>query len=191
MTSQLCTLQAKINAYAQVYRRHYLPGTDTKEDDSSHALSVAIICWHYYQLFGNGLAESRILKYALIHDLVEIYAGDVATYADPAALNQKAKDEKIALDRLAEELSFDEDLVDHLKKYQAMADEESAFVWTCDKIQSYVQGELDDWRAFLEYPVSKRVFIDKLNDQARIVPDRLSGEFARLSSAWISSYPEV
>lgn len=191
MSEHLLQLQSKINAYTQVRRRHYLPGTGTREDDSSHSLSVAIICWHYYQLFGRELSVSKILKYALIHDLVEIYAGDVATYASSEALLQKDKDEEVALDRLTEELSFDNDLVSHLIDYQKMADEEASFVWACDKIQAYVQGELDNWRAYLEYPVSKPMFIAKLDSQSQKVPGCLKDEFARLSSVWISSYPEV
>jgi len=193
MTSakDLATLQTSLNAYTTVKRRHYLPGTDIHEDDSSHSLSVQAICWHYYELLKPDLSEAKIYKYAMIHDLVEIYAGDVIAYASESALKQKVYDEAQALDRLTEELAFNDDIVDHLKGYQNHVDDEATFVWACDKIQAYIQSRLDNWRAHLEYPVTKQMFIDKLAEQSHRVPEVLKEEFDRLSEEWISAYPDV
>lgn len=185
-------LQSTLNHYALLERRHYISGTDRREDDAAHSLSVAMICWHYYtKLALSHLSEAKIFKYALIHDLVEIYAGDVMTYASAEARQQKEVDEQRAFERLAAEFAEDTDLVSHLHDYQHMVDEESYFVWTCDKIQAYTQGSLDDWRTYLEYPITKQMLIDKLAQQTDNVPELMRGEFRRLSKLWIDSYPAI
>jgi len=189
MTKQLLTLQKLVNRYTLIHRRHYIPGTNTHEDDSSHSLSVAIICWHYLEKLKPGnISAERVLKYALIHDLVEIYAGDVIAYATPKALKQKATDEAKALERLKTELKFEPDLVKHLADYQNHSDTESRFVWACDKMQAYIQGEADNWRPYFDIDVTNEMFINKMNDHLAMTPDVLKAEFERLAKAWIKSF---
>ena len=92
MTKQLLILQKLVNQYTLIHRRHYIPGTNTHEDDSSHSLSVAIICWHYLEkLKPINMSVEKVLKYALIHDLVKIYAGDVITNRALFGLATKCK----------------------------------------------------------------------------------------------------
>lgn len=191
MTSQLLTLQQLINKHTLVYRRHFIPGTDSREDDSSHALSVAIICWHYLEkLKPQNLSAEKVFKYALIHDLVEVYAGDVITYASKKALQQKELDEQKALERLKHELSFEPDLVKHLVDYQAHTDTEAWFVWACDKMQAYTQGQADDWRPHLEIGVTAEVFVNKIAEQVAKTPSCLQPEFERLAQVWTKSFLE-
>lgn len=189
MTKQLLILQKLVNQYTLIHRRHYIPGTNTHEDDSSHSLSVAIICWHYLEkLKPINMSVEKVLKYALIHDLVEIYAGDVITYAKPKALEQKEVDEAKALQRLKNELKFEPDLVNHLADYQNHSDIESRFVWACDKMQAYTQGEADNWRPYFDIGVTDEMFINKINDQLANTPDVLKPEFERLAKAWVKSF---
>lgn len=72
---------------------------------------------------------------------------------------KKLSDETAALERLSGELAFCPDLVTHLRDYQTRANDEARFVWACDKIQSYVQGQLDDWRPHRELPVTKKCLL--------------------------------
>lgn len=192
IVKHLYQLQSLLNSYTLQERRHYLPGTNRREDDASHSLSVAVICWHYYyRLALHHLSEAKILKYALIHDLVEVYAGDVITYRSDAAQAQKDIDESKALDRLTKELATEKDLALHLRRYQEMADEEARFVWTCDKLQAYTQGGLDNWRAYREGGITKKMFVDKLHEQQAKVPQVMQPEFRRLADTWIATYPDI
>lgn len=184
----LTTLQQLINKYTLIKRRHYIPGTDMREDDSSHSLSVAVMCWYYYDKLKPKLRMEKVLKYALIHDLVEIYAGDVMAYASSAALKQKVIDERKALKRLAAELAFAPNLVGYLTDYQNHSDSESEFVWMCDKIQSYVQGMADNWRAYVEGGITDEMFVSKLAEHAQKGPAFMQSEFEQLSQQWTESF---
>ncbi len=185
-------LQSILNSYTTLERRHYISNTDRHEDDASHSLSVAMICWHYHaKLHLSHLSEVKIFKYALIHDLVEVYAGDVATHASAEARKQKEIDEAHALRRLTDEFAHDTDLIAHLHNYQHLSDEEARFVWTCDKIQAYIQGSLDNWRPYLEYHRTLEQVTDMLHQQAEKVSVPMRAEFDRLMAIWIASYSDA
>lgn len=185
-------IQQISNLYALVERRHYIPGTNRREDDSIHSYSVALICWYFYDKLKlrNKLSQSKILKYALAHDIVEIYAGDVVTYASKEDLAKKKLNESKSIIRLEDELSFFPDIIQNLADYHNSTDEESLFVWTCDKIQAYTQGQIDSWRPYRELPVTKSMFVIKIEEHLTKASPYMLEEFQELANAWISDYPE-
>jgi len=64
-----------------IERRSYVAGTDRRENDIEHSLTVAMLCWYIHDSLKLELDIAKILKYALTHDFVERYAGDVNTFA--------------------------------------------------------------------------------------------------------------
>jgi hypothetical protein len=75
-----------------------------------------------------------VLRYALIHDLVEVYAGDTV-FNDKAGLATKHEREIEALARLRLELSESQpDLIAAIQAYEDRLDEEAVFVYALDKI---------------------------------------------------------
>lgn len=191
--NDLHTLQDVINQYSLIERRHYIPGTSRHEDDATHALSVAMICWHYIQALDltNTLDTAKVLQYALIHDLVEIHAGDFIAYISAEERAKKDAPEQAALERLSATLSFNPSLVKSLQEYQHQENEETIFVWACDKIQAYTQGQIDGWRPYREKSIPKALFISKLNEQVSRSPVCIRDTFYQLATAWIRDYPEI
>lgn len=172
-------------------RRHYLASSPVHENNADHSFTVALLCMYYYRkLSATHLSETKIISYALVHDLVEVYAGDVQTHASPEELKQKDIDEQKALEQLQIEFAFDRNLVTLITNYQNHTDDESKFVWTCDKIQAYIQGELDNWRPYNEYAISKQTFINKIQEQIAKSPELIRSEFQKLADHWISIYPD-
>ncbi len=192
MTDSTPALQRLLNRYAGVTRHHYLPGTDRREDDATHSLSVAVLCWHYHARFAHaGLSLEKILKYALLHDLVEVYAGDVATHASAEARAQKVHDEAHALEQLRHDLADDQAILHYIEHYEQKHDDESLFVWTCDKIQAYTQGALDNWRAYYEFPVTRQMFTDTIRRHVEQSSPVLRAHFTELAERWIAEYPDI
>lgn len=148
-----------------INRNHYLAGTERRENDIEHSFTVALLCWYIHDRYKINLDISRILKYALTHDFVERYAGDVNTYASDAARQQKVKDEAIALTRLSAEFSGFPDLVTGMNNYESKQDEEALFVWTVDKMQQLLMGDLDNWRPYHEISITFEQFCDKCAEQ--------------------------
>lgn len=150
---------------ALINRNHYLAGTDRRENDIEHSFTVALLCWYIHDRYEIDLDIAKILKYALAHDFVERYAGDVNTYASVEDRQQKVKDEAAALVRLSTEFSAFPDLVSKMSDYELRHDEESLFVWTVDKMQQLIMGDLDNWRPYHEISITFEQFCDKGAEQ--------------------------
>jgi 5'-deoxynucleotidase YfbR-like HD superfamily hydrolase len=137
--------------FGAMERHHYVPGTERRETNVEHSYSVAMLCWYIYNQVQPDLDMSLILKYALIHDLVELYAGDINTFASDEERAQKVVDEHYAMSLMLERFSEFEDLSLTLKNYHEQADQEAVFVRTIDKMQPLILGDLDNWRCYAEY----------------------------------------
>lgn len=157
-------LQRLLIDLSLIDRNHYLAKTDRRENDVEHSLSVATLCWYIHDAYKVPLDLTKILQYAVAHDFVERYAGDVNTFASENERAQKIKDEQASLDRLSSELQSFPGLVNTMKGYEARGDEESLFVWTVDKMQALIMGGLDDWRPYAELNISYDEFVAKYDE---------------------------
>lgn len=108
---------------------------------------------------------SKIIKYALIHDFVEVYAGDVNTFASDSDRAKKRENEAVALARLEGDIIDFGDMIQHLVAYEEKSDEEARFVWTVDKIQSLVLADLDSWRPYKKIGITYDRFMQKHQEQ--------------------------
>ena len=142
-------------------RHHHLAGTSRHENDIEHSMSVVVLCWYLYEKLNCQLDISLVLKYAVVHDFVERYAGDTNTFADKSAREQKAKNEKAALERLASEFAEFPSMIETMRRYEDKQDDESRFVWTVDKMQALIMGDMDDWRPYRKLGISYEQFVAK------------------------------
>jgi len=145
-------------------RKHYLPHTNRRENDIEHSMTVAILCWYILDRYALDLDVAKVLKYALTHDFVERYAGDVPTFASEAERNEKVIREQESLSRLSEEYKGFSDLVTSIRKYETKEDAEALFVWSVDKIQQLIMGDLDNWRSYAEKPITYDEFTKKYTE---------------------------
>ncbi len=143
-------LQRLSSDFAKINRRHYRLGSNQRENDIEHSYTVALLCWYIITKHRISLDLSKVLGYALAHDLVEVYAGDVSQFASPDKRKQKEINEKQALAKLENELSGFKALCAAMSGYETKNDEESLFVWTVDKMQALILGDLDSWRPYRE-----------------------------------------
>ena len=160
----LFALQQMTVDLSLIERRSFIPHTDKRENDIEHSLTVAMLCWYIHDKFNLELDIAKILKYALTHDFVERYAGDVNTFASAAEREQKVIREKDSLERISEEFKEFDNLIVSMEEYELKKDEESLFVWSVDKMQQLIMGDLDSWRCYAELPISYDQFVEKYNE---------------------------
>lgn len=156
----LFDLQQMMADLSLIDRKHYIPKTKRHENDIEHSFTVTLLCWYVHEKLQLKLDISKIFKYAMAHDFVERYAGDTSSFASKAARAEKIVREQAALSRLSAEFSEFEDLVNTMQRYESKADEESLFVWTVDKMQQLIMGDLDDWTCYKEDEISYQRFTD-------------------------------
>lgn len=157
----LYQLQELTTEFGAVERNHYVLGTERRENDLEHSFSVAMLSWYVLSRHNLDLDAGKVLKYSLAHDFVEVYAGDTNTFASEEERASKLERERIALHRLSSEFTSFPELVDTLEEYESKETPEALFVWTVDKIQALVLGELDHWRPYAILDISYESFCNK------------------------------
>lgn len=104
------------------------------ENDAEHSYQLALACWSANEQYNLGLNNEIILKLALTHDLVEIYAGDTDAHASPEYLNSKAERERLALEQLKKEYNNFQDMLRTIEAYEKSDTDEAKLVHFLDKI---------------------------------------------------------
>lgn len=83
----------------EIERRSYLISGDRKENSAEHSWHLALNTLILSEYANSGLDTFRVLRMLLVHDLVEIDAGDTFCY-DAAGNETKVERELAAADRL-------------------------------------------------------------------------------------------
>lgn len=83
-----------------VLRQSPLTDRSRRETSAEHSWHVALMALVLAGYAPPGADPSRVIAMLLIHDLVEVYAGDLFVYADEAAQLQQEAAERAAADRL-------------------------------------------------------------------------------------------
>ena len=89
----------EIDKLKSVYRRTYLINENRNENTAEHSWHLAMTAMVLAEYSNEPVDVLKVIKMALIHDIVEIDAGDTFVY-DLQALSDKAERERAAADRL-------------------------------------------------------------------------------------------
>jgi len=89
----------EIDALKGVLRRTYLPGADRPENSAEHSWHVAVMAVLLAEHANEPVDVARVVRMLLIHDVVEVDAGDTYVY-DTAGAEAKAEREVRAADRV-------------------------------------------------------------------------------------------
>ena len=82
-----------------VIRRTPVGNVSRKENDAEHSFSLALLAMVLENYADDNVCIDRVIRMALVHDLIEIYAGDTYVY-DQAAMETKAAREDAAAKKL-------------------------------------------------------------------------------------------
>lgn len=118
--------------FQKVKRKVFFPGSREYESDTEHSYNLAMTALIIIEKDRLPLDEGLCLKYALIHDLVEVYAGDTMAL-DSKQVATKPKREAMALRKLASKDSTKE-LAKIIAEYEKLDSEESKFIYSLDKL---------------------------------------------------------
>lgn len=137
--------------FQQVKRHILVNHEDRFENDSEHSFQTAMICWYYADANNLQLNMDKIIKYSLVHDLVEVYAGDTFIYEkDQNIIDSKHSRESLALDKIKLEFAEFKDMYEYIVDYEKRTDNESKFVYAFDKIIPILNIYIDKGRTWQE-----------------------------------------
>lgn len=123
-------------AFGRVDRATCHPDGTTPESDTDHTVMLGLVACAFAERFAPELDRGMVAQFALVHDLVEAYAGDTPTAYIMSDADHAGKEEReaLALARIREE--FDAELPwigETIDAYESLATPEARFVKVMDK----------------------------------------------------------
>jgi putative hydrolase of HD superfamily len=162
-----------LNKFSAINRTVKTKGKRGFETDAEHSYQLALVAWYVSEKTNLKLNRQRLLEYSLVHDLVEVYAGDTDPYSHSTDfINSKAKREHLALKQIKHEFPDFQSLTTIIEKYEKLEDQESKLVYLLDKILPVLNTYISDHSYYKDNNVSFETWKKWLD--AKIVKSKLS-----------------
>ena len=139
----------------EVYRQTHVSGYKRHENDAEHAWHMAIMIYLLKEYANEPFDLAKAMMMALIHDIVEIDAGDTYAYDADAKKTQKAREE-MAAKRIFGMLPEDQrDEINNLfEEFETCETPEARFARAMDNFQPLILNDLNDGRDWKVHGVS-------------------------------------
>jgi putative hydrolases of HD superfamily len=171
---RLLELQTLLIQFAEVERLIHFPdrkNQDRFENDAEHSYNLAIAAWYLSSFFPH-LDRDKLIRYALAHDLVEVYAGDeMAVGRTDIAEKAKSVREAAALQRLEKEWSDFSDFTSHIRDYEKRADSESKFIYALDKLMPMMLNIITNGKTWKTYKLGREAVLQAKDSKVPISPE--------------------
>ncbi len=133
-----------------IERQTHLTGHGRRENDAEHAWHMAVMAYLLKEYANEEIDMARTMIMCLIHDIVEIDAGDTYAYDETAKLTQKSREEA-AKQRIFSLLPEDQakELTGIFDEFEEAATPEAKFARAMDNFQPLLlndSNEGGDWR---------------------------------------------
>ena len=140
----------EIDKEKNVFRQTHLSGHGRNENDAEHAWHMAIMAYLLREYSNEEIDIAKVMLMCLIHDIVEIDAGDTYAYDPEAKKTQKAR-EDAAKERIFSLLPEDqkEELTALFDEFEESRSAEARFARAMDNLQPLILNNSNggsDWR---------------------------------------------
>lgn len=144
----------EIDKEKQIFRQTYLADGQRKENDAEHAWHMAIMTFLLSEYANEEIDVLKTIRMLLIHDIVEIDAGDTYAYDDVAKETQREREE-VAAARIFGLLPEDQkqELLALWEEFEVGETNEAKFARTMDNFQPLLLNDATDGKAWVEHDV--------------------------------------
>lgn len=133
-----------------IFRQTHISGYSRCENDAEHAWHMALMIYLLKEYANEDFDVAKAMMMAIIHDIVEIDAGDTYAY-DTKGLETQKERERLAADRIFGMLPRDQN--EHLRalfeEFEAGESAEARFVKVMDNFQPLLLNDINnggDWK---------------------------------------------
>lgn len=138
----------------QIFRQTYLADGSRKENDAEHAWHLAMMAYLLKEYANEPIDIAKTMMMVLIHDLVEIDAGDTYAY-DEKGNETKKEREKKAADRIFPILPKEQaqEMRVLWEEFEASETMEAKFAHTLDSLQPLLLNHASKGKSWVEHQV--------------------------------------
>ena len=148
---------ARIDEMTSVLRRTLLIDRSRRENDAEHSWHIAVMAMLYKEYATEPVDIGRVVQMCVVHDLVEIEAGDTFAY-DTEGNKNKEQREKEAADKLFSMLPKEQgEMIRALwEEFDAMETPDSRYAACMDRLQPFLHNTLTDGHTWVEGGVDRK-----------------------------------
>ena len=142
---------AEIDKMTSILRRTMLIDGSRRENDAEHSWHIAVMALIFEEYAAEPVNVSRAVKMCVVHDLIEIYAGDTFAY-DAAGNADKAEREAAAADKLFAQLPSEQgaEIRSLWEEFDAMQTPDAKYAACMDRLQPFLHNTLTDGHTWVE-----------------------------------------
>ena len=145
----------EIDKVKNVFRQTHLSSHGGKENDAEHSWHMAVMAYLLKEYANEEIDIAKVMLMCLIHDIVEIDAGDTYAYDAEGLKTQKAREEA-AKERIFSILPEEQraELAALFDEFEAYETAESKFVHAIDNLQPLILNDSNDGGDWREHGVT-------------------------------------
>lgn len=139
-----------------IFRQNHLADNSRRENDAEHAWHMAVMAYLFREYANEDIDISKVILMCLIHDVVEIEAGDTYAYDEEAKKSQREREE-IAKKHIFGILPSDQgrELETLFDEFEAQETAEAKFAKAMDNLQPVLLHEANGGGDWKEHGVTK------------------------------------
>jgi putative hydrolase of HD superfamily len=163
----------EIDKMKTVYRQTLVLDGSRTETDAEHSWHIALAAVLLYEYaVEDGVDLHRVLQMALVHDLVEIYAGDTFAY-DITGYQSKAEREKQSADKLFALLPEDQAALFRKlwEEFDAMETPDARYAAAIDRLQPFISNANTKGYTWVNHNVNAEQIYTRMRPVETALPD--------------------
>ncbi len=145
-----------------IERQSYVVDGRRHENDAEHSWHLALMAILFSEYSNQEIDLLRVIKMLLIHDAVEIDAGDTYAYDKAGNATKREREEKAA-ERIFNILPEDQgkEMRDLWEEFEANETPESNFANALDRVQPVMLNDITNGRAWREHKISANQVLER------------------------------
>ena len=142
---------AEIDKMTGILRRTLLVDQGRRENDAEHSWHIAVMAMLFEEYAVEKVNVGRVAEMCVVHDLVEIYAGDTFAYDVKGNEDKKAR-ELAAADKLFGQLPEEQGKMirDLWEEFDAMETADAKYAACLDRLQPFLHNTLTGGHTWVE-----------------------------------------
>lgn len=163
---------AEIDKMSSVERRTLLLDRSRRENDAEHSWHIAVMALLFSEYAAEEVDLGHVVKMCVVHDLVEIIAGDTFAYDTEGNSGKKARELKAA-DELFDMLPPDQkETVRKLwEEFDAMETADAKYAACMDRLQPFFHNMLTDGHTWVESSSDKAMVEKRMSVIKDFMPE--------------------
>lgn len=152
----------ELDKLKQIFRQTYLADASRKENDAEHSWHLAMMVMLLSEYANEPINVEHTMKLVLLHDVIEIDAGDTYAYDEAGNATKKEREQKAA-ERIFSLLPEEQckELKNIWEEFEACKTPEAKFASTLDKIQPILLNDASGGLAWREHGIRLEQTLDR------------------------------